>query len=82
MIKYKGHTISQDFRGHDKPPGHTVRRLSASGTYATEMFGSYETEDAAKAVIDRRCPMCESLCDHAAWDGVHCPWCPKPKDVA
>lgn len=26
-------------------------------------------------IAARRCPRCQSLCDHATWDGINCPWC-------
>jgi len=52
VIKFKGHSISAEFRGIDKPPEHVVRRLSACGTYATALVGGYASIDEAKAAID------------------------------
>lgn len=52
MIRYKGHTISAEFRGHDKPPEQVVRKLAPCGTYAEGLVGGFDSVDAAIAAID------------------------------
>lgn len=52
MIKYKGHSISAEFRGHGVPPAQVVRRVSACGTFATALVGEFKSVDEAIAAID------------------------------
>jgi hypothetical protein len=48
------------------PHGHEARYVREAWARCAEILNAQES---------RRCPKCGALCDHAAWDGIHCPWC-------
>ncbi len=52
MIKYRGHSISDEFTGIGKPVAYVVRRLSACGVVGMSMMGPYPSVELAKAAID------------------------------
>ena len=48
--------------------------LNAHGDFTTTEQQAARAQCAA--ILNRRCSACGALCDHAAWNGIDCPWCP------
>ncbi len=52
LIRYRGHTITEEFVGIDVPHEYRLRQMDANGVSTRRLLGLFETIEDAKTWVD------------------------------